>query len=170
MLPGPGPVQATGGLRPVGRLAGATLSSAASFVDMTNNDDGVPGDTEPANDRPIQFEWVGLTWNEADLKSAIITFAGTIVGGLAVLAVTALGIAWARFALPNHDWISIVATVVAAGIFAILLLVLFLLYLRAKNRMKRRTRNLISTALFIASLAVLSYFMSLLGLAAGIVG
>ena len=54
-------------------------------------------------DEPRSWQYLGLTWNEADLKSVIITVGGTIAGGLVLVMIVGLALALAHYETQMHN-------------------------------------------------------------------
>jgi len=57
---------------------------------------------ETQEDDPRTWRWLGMTWNEADAKLAIITIGGTIIGGLILVVTIALALAAAHQQERSH--------------------------------------------------------------------
>lgn len=54
-------------------------------------------------DEPRSWKHLGLTWNEADAKLAIITVGGTILGGLLLVLIVGGAVAVAHYQTYKHN-------------------------------------------------------------------
>jgi hypothetical protein len=75
-------------------------------------------DDTPDEAPPREWQLFGLTWNEVDLKSVIITVGGTIAGGLAVVATVGLALAAAHWWVPRPNIFAVII-IGAVGVFGI---------------------------------------------------
>jgi hypothetical protein len=120
-----------------------------------------------AEDAPRERKAFGLTWNEADAKSAIITIGGTIAGGLVLVLMVGLALVLVHlFSKGKHPlavWLLVIVPTIPVAMMALSISPFEKTNRRIRDRNPWLWRASIAGVLFCCTEA----FLILIGRAAG---
>jgi hypothetical protein len=121
-------------------------------------------------DEPRSWQYFGLTWNEADAKSVIITVGGTIAGGLVLVIMVGLALALAHVMVGGKYPISAWSLLLFLSLPTIVLALNWPIARSLKEIDKSRRIIQVALTAFqaLVVLALLQFLLILVGVAAGI--
>lgn len=112
---------------------------------------------------PREVRLLGLDWNEADAKSAIITVGGTVTGGLLLVLFIGISVILAK---------QIITLVLFTSIYVIMVAIIFLAHFSERflgpGRRRKVAIRIRYTALGVIVISLVLNTMAYVGLAAGI--